>query len=77
MNEVPSVNYTSNMSDREKKKKKRMMLKKMDEWYEKGHTKESSSLNIDSSFEEIEDEYETIMEEKRKRILLNYKDGGL
>ena len=67
MNEVPSVNYTSNMSDREKRRKKRMMLKKMDEWYEKGHTKESSSLNIDSSFEEIEDEYETIMEEKRKK----------
>ena len=67
MNEVPSVNYTSSMNDRERRKKKRMMLKKMDEWYEKGHTKESSSLNADSSFEEIEDEYETIMEEKRKK----------
>lgn len=67
MNEVPSVNYTSNMTDLEKRKKKRMMLKKMDEWYEKGHTKQSSSLNIDSSFEEIEDEYETIMDDKRKK----------
>uniref|UniRef100_A0A6C0FA96 Uncharacterized protein n=1 Tax=viral metagenome TaxID=1070528 RepID=A0A6C0FA96_9ZZZZ len=67
MNEVPSVNYTSNMTELEKRRKKRMMLKKMDEWYEKGHTKQSSSLNIDSPFEEIEDEYETIMDDKRKK----------
>ena len=53
------------------------MLKKMDEWYEKGQMKQGSSLNMDSSYEEIEDEYETLMEEKRKKILLNYKDGGL
>ena len=67
MNEVPSVNYTSNMSDREKRRKKRMMLKKMDEWYEKGQIKQGNTLNMDSSFEEIEDEYETIMDEKRKK----------
>ena len=67
MNEMPSVAPKTTMNEREKRRKKRAMLKKMDEWYEKGHVKQSTDLNMDSSFEEVEDEYETIMDEKRKK----------
>lgn len=66
MADVPLTN-TSKMSDREKRRKKRAMLKKLEEWYEKGHTKNSSNFNMDSPYEEIEDEYETVMDDKRKK----------
>jgi hypothetical protein len=67
MNEMPAAAPRPSMNEREKRRKKRMMLKKMEEWYDKGHIKQNSDLSMDSSFEEIEDEYETIMEEKRKK----------
>ena len=68
MGDVPvSAPPTSRLSDKEKRRKKRAMLKKLDEWYEKGHTKHSSTFNMDSPYEEVEDEYETIMDEKRKK----------
>ena len=67
MNDVPSMPSMPSMSDREKRRKKRMILKKMEDWYAKGQVKQNSDLNMDSSYEEIEDEYETIMEEKRKK----------
>jgi hypothetical protein len=55
------------MNDREKRRKKRMMLKKLDEWYEKGHIKHNTHLNMESAYDEVEDEYETAMEDKRKK----------
>jgi len=55
------------MTEREKRRKKRAMIKKLDEWYEKGQTKHNSHFNMDSNYEEIEDEYETVMEDKRKK----------
>ena len=69
MNNVPASgpSKSSNMNEREKRRKKRLMLKKMDEWYEKGQLKQSSQLTIDSSFDEIEDEYESVMDDKRKK----------
>lgn len=67
MNEMPSVAPKTTMNEREKRRKKRAMLKKMEEWYEKGQVKQSTDLNMDTSFEEVEDEYETIMDEKRKK----------
>ena len=67
MNEMPANTYMPSMTDRERRRKKRLMLKKMDEWFEKGQVKQGNSLNMDSSYEEIEDEYETIMEEKRSK----------
>ena len=66
MGDVPGAN-APRMSDREKRRKKRAMLKKLDEWYEKGQTKHSSHFTMDSSYEEIEDEYETVMDDKRKK----------
>jgi len=71
MNDVPSSgpasSYSSNLNDREKRRKKRAMLKKMDDWYEKGQLKQGTQLNIDSPYDEIEDEYESVMDDKRKK----------
>ena len=68
MNDIPMENNSSNrMSDRDKRRKKRLMLKKLDEWYEKGILKNSTRYNMDSNYEEIEDEYETAIEDKRKK----------
>ena len=67
MNDIPTTSNVNKLNDREKRRKKRMMLKKMEEWYEKGQLKQSTHLNMDSSYEEIEDEYETVMEDKRKK----------
>lgn len=72
MNDVPasgpaSHSSSSNLNEREKRRKKRLMLKKMEEWYEKGQLKQNNHLTMDSSFEEIEDEYETVMDDKRKK----------
>jgi hypothetical protein len=59
---------TNNMSDREKRRKKREMIKKLEEWYEAGQLKQRpSSFTIDSPYDEVEDEYEGALEDKRKK----------
>lgn len=59
---------TNNMSDREKRRKKREMIKKLEEWYEAGQLKQRpSSFTMDSPYEEIEDEFEGALEDKRKK----------
>jgi Family of unknown function (DUF5767) len=65
--EIPIEYPGARMNDREKRRKKRMMIKKLEEWYEKGIIKNSSHFNMDSNFEEVEDEYEGALEEKRKK----------
>ena len=56
------------MSDREKRRKKREMIKKLEEWYESGQIKQRpSSFNMESPYEEVEDEYEGALEDKRKK----------
>jgi hypothetical protein len=68
MNSAPvSQSSGTTLNDREKRRKKRLMIKKLEEWYEKGQTKHNSNFNIDSPYEEIEDEYETAMDDKRKK----------
>jgi hypothetical protein len=68
MNEIPLNSGSSKqMTDRERRVKKRMMIKKLEEWYEKKLIKHSSHFNMDSPYEEIEDEYETALEDKRKK----------
>lgn len=69
MNEVPILESTSNtrMTDRERRRKKRAMIKKLEEWYEKGLIKNKSHFDMDSVYEEVEDEYEQAMEDKRKK----------
>lgn len=69
INEIPQSGPSggSRLSDREKRRKKRMMIKKIDEWYEKGLIKSNPHFNIESNYEEVEDEYETALEDKRKK----------
>jgi hypothetical protein len=64
--DVP-ISNASKMSDRDRRRKKNSMLKKLDEWYEKGQMKSASNVTADSSYEDIEDEYEAVMEDKRKK----------
>jgi hypothetical protein len=67
MNEIPSFTGSTKMTERDRRRKKRMMIKKLEDLYEKGTIKHSSHFNMDSSYEEVEDEYETAMEDKRKK----------
>lgn len=66
-NEIPGATASKPLNEREKRRKKRLMLKKLDEWYEKGQIKQATTFTMDSAFDEIEDEYETMLEEKRKK----------
>jgi hypothetical protein len=67
MNDVPMTKASTHMSDRDKRRKKRAMIKKLEEWYDKGLIKHNSHFNLDSDYDEIEDEYESAMEDKRKK----------
>ena len=68
-NDPQGSSYTSSskMNDREKGRKKRMMIKKLEEWYEKGTIKNISHFSNESTYEEVEDEYENALEDKRKK----------
>jgi len=52
LNEIPLNSESSNkMTDREKRRKKRLMIKKLEEWYDKELNKHSSHFTIDSNYE--------------------------
>jgi hypothetical protein len=70
----PSANT---MNDREKRRKKRMMLKNIEVWHEKGIIKNASRLTMDSDFDEIEDEYEGALDDKRKRDSVKMQQNWL
>ena len=65
--EVPQTAPSRNLTDREKRRKKRAMIQKLQEWYDKGLIKHTSHFTMESNYEEIEDEYETALEDKRKK----------
>jgi hypothetical protein len=70
INEIPLSSGSSSsgrMTDMDKRRKKRMMLKKLEEWSSKGLLKHNSHFSMDSNYEEIEDEYESALEDKRKK----------
>jgi len=69
MNDMPSnkTYASSNLSEREKRRKKRSMLNSLNDWYEKGIIKNISHFTMRTSYEEIEDEFEGALEDKRKR----------
>lgn len=67
INEVPQQQTATKLTDQEKRRKKRLMIKKIEEWYEKGLIKNNPHFTMDSVFEEVEDEYETALEDKRKK----------
>lgn len=66
---IPSEkeNRTAGMSDREISRLKRKMLDKLNELVAKNQYKINGHLSMESGFEEIEDEYETALEAKKKR----------
>jgi hypothetical protein len=55
------------ISDRDKLRKKKMMIKRLDEWREKGIVGSHVHFNNESNYEEVEDEYETALEDKKKK----------
>ena len=55
------------LTEREMRRKKRAMIKKLEEWYDKKYVKHNSHFTMDSPYDEIEDEYESVVEEKRKK----------
>jgi hypothetical protein len=70
INDIPDTknnNIRTTMSEREMRRKKRFMIKKMEEWSDKGMLSNYSNYNMESVFEEVEDEYETALEDKRKK----------
>jgi hypothetical protein len=70
MNEVPlggGGGASMGLNEREKRRKKRVMIKNLEQWHEKGIIKNISRFTMDSSYEEVEDEYESALEDKRKR----------
>ena len=71
------VTPITTMSDREKRRKKRMMLKALESWHEKGFIKNLPSLNMESDYDEIEDEYEGALEDKRKRDAVKIQSNWL
>ena len=54
-------------NERERRRKKRSMIKSLEQWQEKGIIKNMSRFTMDSSYEEVEDEYEGALDDKRKR----------
>ena len=56
----------SRMTDREKLRKKKLMIKRLEEWRAKGLVSSNTMFNNDTPYEEIEDEYETALEDKKK-----------
>ena len=73
LNEVPlynpskSTGPTTSLNEREKRRKKRAMIKALEQWQEKGIVKQISHFNMDSNYDEVEDEYESALEDKRKK----------
>lgn len=68
LNEVPVGGGASmGMNERERRRKKRNMIKSLEQWHEKGLVKNISHFTMDSSYEEVEDEYEGALDDKRKR----------
>lgn len=69
INEVPAQFHNGSgmngMNDRQMKRRKREMLNKLDTWYKKGLTQ--NRLDSESSYEDVEDEYENVMNEKKKQ----------
>ena len=63
--DIPS--QPTHLNDREKRRKKRMMIKKLEEWREKGKFSHGTQFDMNSAYDEVEDEYEGALEEKRKK----------
>ena len=84
LNEVPLYNpskssssSSASLNEREKRRKKRAMIKSLEQWQERGIVKQISHFNMDSNYDEVEDEYESAMEDKRKRDSVKIQQNWL
>ena len=81
LNEVPVGEGqrapTTNLNEREKRRKKRAMIKSLEQWHEKGLIKNISHFNMESNFDEVEDEYEGALDDKRKRDSVKIQQNWL
>jgi len=78
LNEVPlGGGGGSSMNERERRRKKRVMIKNLEQWHEKGLVKNISHFNMESVYEEVEDEYEGALEDKRKRDAIKIQQNWL
>lgn len=68
-NASASYRSSGSLSEKEKRRKKRDMLQKMEEWNDSKQFKHMANTNLtmDSSFEDIEDEYENAIDQKRRK----------
>ena len=73
-NEIPSSKSfydTKQMNEREKRVKKRNMIDELERWYEKGYLKENSRFHRDTPYEEVEEEYDAVLEKIRRKKSIN------
>ena len=73
-NEIPSSKSfydTKQMNEREKRVKKRNMIDELDRWYEKGYLKENLRFHRDTPYEEVEEEYDAVLEKIRRKKSIN------
>ena len=79
INEVPQrmEHVSAPTTERDRRKKKRIMIKKLEEWFKKGLIDKNPNFNLDSPFEEVEDEYECALEEKKKDNAIKFQASWL
>lgn len=67
--EIPRESLTPKLTERQKRIKKMMMIQKLEEWSKRGLIElvGNTHYTIESSFEDIEDEYENALDNKRKK----------
>ena len=73
-NEIPSSKSfydTKQMNEREKRVKKRNMMDELERWYEKGYLKENLRFHRDTPYEEVEEEYDAVLEKIRRKKSVN------
>lgn len=73
-NEIPSSKSfydTKQMNEREKRVKKRNMMDELERWYEKGYLKENPRFHRDTPYEEVEEEYDAVLEKIRRKKSIN------
>jgi hypothetical protein len=59
------------MTEKEKRIKKRNMIDELERWYEKGYIKDNMHFHRDTPYEEVEEEYDAVLEKIRRKKSIN------
>jgi hypothetical protein len=59
------------MSEKDKRIKKRNMIDELERWYEKGYIKDNLHFHRDTPYEEVEEEYDAVLEKIRRKKSIN------